>query len=66
MKWTDKDGVTRIRTEDFDDDEYSDENKFRNVTIKLDKGERLIGFRSRQKGDKEGDYCVQFVKGTPK
>ena len=52
------DGDVDIESEDFNDNDHSDSEMYPVMTIRLKKGERLIGFRSRQKGDKEGDYCV--------
>ena len=63
---TSGDGDVDLESEDFNNDDYSDSDAFPTKTISLNAGERLIGFRSRQKGDKEGDYAVQFVKGIPK
>ena len=47
MKWSDKEDVIRLETEEFEDDNYMDEELFKTVSIELKQGERLIGFRSR-------------------
>ena len=65
-KWTDKEDVVVLVTEDWDEEDLSSDRGFEIRTISIEQGERLIGFRSRQKGEKEGDFDVQFVKGIPK
>ena len=65
--WIDKEDVNLLQTEDWDEQDLGDgDSGYDTITIALEEGAKLIGFRSRQKGDKEGDYDVQFVKGVPK
>ena len=66
ISMTSDDGDVNLESEDLAAGEFEDSDKFGSRVISLKKGEKLIGFRSRQLGDKEGDYSVQFVKGIPK
>lgn len=68
IKFWDKDDCALVVTEDFDQPEFesTEEGQYRIVEIVLKTGDKLIGYRSRQKGSKDADYDVQFVIGRQK
>ena len=68
IKFWDKNDCVMIATEDFDQPEYeaSEDGQYRICETVLKPGDKLIGFRCRQKGSKEADYDVQFVIGRKK